>query len=1144
MKTRLAVLLFIISTASATYAQNAARGNFSENSVLADGAWYKIATVQQGVYKLTYDNLKQLGVSEPFSSQNFRLYGNGGAMLPEKNASSRYDDLIENAVQVYDGGDGLIDQGDYVLFYGQSSVKWNYNPILHNFEHQQHYYSDTVFYFISFDKGPGKRIVQYPEIIDAPGLSVNKYNEHLYHEQELRNLLKSGKIWLGESFDENTQQFFNFIFTGISHDDMAKVRVSFTARSMAKSALTVETSGISRCDSINQIPSSSNAEYAKSLVSSLSFLPDSDTLTVKITYHKTDSTALSWLNYIEAEALRNLVYNGEQFVFHNIQTIGIPVSEFVIAAGNNPVKIWNISDFINIMEMPLTIQGAEASFRAYTDSLTAYIAFDSNNLLAPVLIGSVANQNLHGLPQANMLIISHSDFLDEAAVLAAFHNNNGMSVNITRVDQVYNEFSSGSQDVTALRDFIRMFYERETDDSANSLKYVLLFGDGSYDMKNRLANNTNIIPTWQTLNSLVPTGSYVSDDFFGMLDPAEGENLSGKLDIGIGRFPVVNSLQAATVVEKCIRYGTRQNLVNHEPGDGQISNYDPWRNNVLIVADDEDANLHFKQAEKLVQAIDSLDKNINFTKVYLDAYKQVSTPFGVKFPDANEAINSRIEQGTLMFNYFGHGGEAGLAAENIVTLAEIGQYTNFYNLPVFVTATCEFSRFDNPEYFSAGEHLLLSEKGGGIALFSTTRVAYAHSNEVLSQNLIKSTFINSAEEKVRFGDMIKNAKNSCPAGIYMQNFTLLGDPALEFAIPEYEIVTDEVISDTLLSAGDTIHNCRTLTIKGHISDAAGNVLEGFNGTLFPFVYDKPYRCFTLANDAQYSYSAPFLVQNTVLYKGNISVVNGLFEFTFFVPKNISFGSGYGKISYYARDQWDDARGVLDSLFLLNSGNNADTDILGPDISAWLEDANFKDGDYTSANPPLFLNFHDTSGINCYGLGFGKEITLILDDDEHNPVFLNDVYIPDMNTYTSGSIEYQLNNLSYGPHKLLIRASDLLDNTSEKEVRFDVLTPEDIRVGGVYNYPDPVNAYTCFHIEHNLSIDAMEYTITVYDIAGRKAAELSGTVPPAYYKPLEICWDAVSLKGEPLQKGFYSYQVVLTDAAGRKRQAADKMIIIK
>ncbi len=1119
--------------------------SFVPVSVLAEGNWFKIATTSDAVYKLTYSDLMASGALPPFKAVDFRLFGNGGSMLPEKNSVPRFDDLIENSVLVIDGGDGYIDLNDYILFYGVGTSGWIFNPGAQTFHHQINYYSDSTFYYFTFDRGPGKRILPYPSISAVPDITVNSYNHLVFHELDSVNLLKSGKQWLGEVFNDPSPRFFNFILSDLSDTAETVADISLMARSVQATAFQVNVNGISSPVSILPVDGNLNSEYAKMGSVHLGFIPNSDTIKIQIAYDQPESSSLGWLNYIELAAVRKLVYRQEQIKFRNIQTIGNNISQFNIDNSGNVFQVWHLADSGNISQMQLITNGNSSTFKANSASLSEFIAFDQNNAGHVALLGPVPNQNLHGLPQAEFVIVTHPLFLAQANQLADFHRNYDLlSAAVATTQQIYNEFSSGKQDPAAIRDFVRMFYERGENDTLHRVQYLLLFGDGSYDMKHRIPQNTNLIPTWQTANSVLPISSYVSDDFFGMLDSLEGDELYGDIDVGVGRFPVSTSAEADILVAKSMRYGIPQDLMENAYENGLVSNFDSWRNKICFIADDEDGNLHFNQTEKMVNMLDSITHNLNVNKIYLDAYNQVHTPSGDRYPDVNTDIDKNIKNGSLLINYVGHGGEYGLASESILTFSEIGKYNNFLNLPVFVTATCEFSRYDNPELVSAGEKILLHPNGGGIAMFSTTRIAFAHSNEIVNRNLLKTAFTPNHTDKVRFGDIIKASKNLCGNGVYKENFTLLGDPALSLAIPQYNIVTEKIMSDTIDISGDTIFNSRVITVKGFIADRNGYKQDWFNGKLYPSVYDKPITIATLANDNSQSYIAPFQLQQNLLYQGNSTVKDGEFSFSFFAPSDITFGDGFGKIIYYAKSPFFDAHGVSDSLLLKNNGFSNVPDILGPDIDLFMEELTFKDSGETSVNPVLYAFLHDTSGINAYGIGIGHEIIAELDDGFNAPYFLNPYFIQEADRYTSGKITYRFYGLSYGLHKLKLSASDLLNNKGGSEIYFNVKSPSDIELGGIYNYPDPVWDHTTFYIQRNMSTDIMFLKISILDITGKLCAEINRDILPDTYKPIQIFWDATNANGQPLSKGFYTYTVTLSDENGKIRQKADKMVIIK
>ena len=542
-----------------------------------------------------------------------------------------------------------------------------------------------------------------------------------------------------------------------------------------------------------------------------------------------------------------------------------------------------------------------------------------------------------------------------------------------------------------------MLYDRAS--SENEIpRYLLLFGDGSYDNKSNDINNTNFILTYQSENSINPAYSFVTDDFFGLLDDNEG-GATGLLDVGIGRFPVKSVEEAQSMIDKVLNY-TNVNTM----GD--------WRNSLCFIADDEDNNIHMKNANALTTLIDTTYPEYIIEKIFLDAYPQISTPNGERYPEVNTAINNKINKGTLIINYIGHGNELKLAHENILGINDIASWENMDKLPLFITATCEFSRFDDigrnssgeiTQPTSAGEHILLNQNGGGIALLSTTRLVYSDLNFILNQNFYKYVF--QRDKNYRLGDVLRLTKIISGASHNKRNFTLLGDPALQLAYPKNIIITDSINGKNISVNIDTLKALSQVKISGYIEASNGIRLNDFNGTISPVVFDKVTTLSTLSNDGTPKMN--FDVQNNILYKGKASVTNGNFSFTFIIPKDISYNLGFGKISYYAHNNNYDAHGYCKNILIGGSADSLITDNRGPSINLYMNNKNFVFGGITDENPILLAFVKDGYGINTVGSGIGHDITAILDNNPSNLIVLNDYYESDINSYRSGKIEYQL-----------------------------------------------------------------------------------------------------------------------------------------
>ncbi len=633
----------------------------------------------------------------------------------------------------------------------------------------------------------------------------------------------------------------------------------------------------------------------------------------------------------------------------------------------------------------------------------------------------IENQNLHGAGPRDMIIITHPLFREQADRLAAFHEErDNLTVLVTEIGDVYNEFSSGAQDITAIRNFMKLLYDSAP--AGEEPRYLLLFGDASFDYKDRIENNSNYVPTWEDEESLVIVYSIASDDYYGFLD-GPGDNM---LDIGIGRLPVQTVEQAIVAVDKIIHYATNTSLTMKD-----------WRNYVCFVADDEDGNLHLRQAEEMAAFIDTNYGVYNIDKIYVDAFPQVSTPGGQRAPDVNKAINSRIDKGSLIMNYTGHGGEVGWGHERFLENSDINSWTNYDHMPIFITATCEFSRYDDPERVSAGEYAYLNPQGGAIAMFTTARATFGGSNFNLNTALFDYMFELNGEEYYRFGDLIRLAKNNGGVDGNDKKFILLGDPALHLAYPMHDVVTTRINNEEVSSTPDTLQALSKITVEGEVINPLGGG-DGFSGTLYSIVYDKPSKVTTLATDPT-SYVNTFDFQNNVLYKGKAQVNDGKFSFTFIVPKDIAYQYGFGKISYYAANETEDAHGFYRNILVGGLDQLAEPDVNGPSVELFINDEYFAFGGITDENPDMLAFVSDASGINTVGTGIGHDIVAILDGNTDKPIILNDFYESDLNSYTSGTIRYPFHNLEEGLHTLSLKVWDVFNNSAEAYLEFTVVS---------------------------------------------------------------------------------------------------------
>jgi len=1118
---------------------------YPEESVLASGNWYKVCVKDDGVYKLEYDDLISLGIpASTIDKSTIQIFGNGGGMLPESNSEQKITDLKENAIWISGNNTGNFNTGDHILFYGQSPHRWKYNEENDLFTKQLHYYSNETCYFITYGQEQGKRINEQNSLETPHDITVTDFYDYHHHEQELRNLTGSGKIWYGELFEVTLSRDFSFDFPGIKTNAPAQIMVNAAARSSNSSGFMISSQGNTSNFTIGNINIFNyTGIYARNATGHLTVPSPTENLEINLTYNNSAAGSTGWLNYITVNYMRHLAFQTGQLSFRNPSAKAAGnVAEYQIGNMSAELRIWDITDPLNISEQQYNLQGSTGVFRAPSDYLHEFILFEQQDYLAPKLSGSVDNQNLHAAQVHDLIIVVPSSFREQAERLADFRrNHDNLSVLIVTPQQIYNEFSSGIPDISAIRNFMKMFYDRGFE-SGDYPRYLLLFGNGTYDNKDMLGHGGNFIPTFQTLESFNPSSSYITDDFFGLLDDHEGEDAFGAIDLGIGRLPVRTPDEARFIVDKLIRYNQR--IEGLEPGTndprfaGVISNYADWRNKITLIGDDEDSNIHLNQSERIAKYIDESHPVFNVEKIYLDAYQQQTLAGGSRYPEVNNAINNRLNQGALLINYIGHGGVNGLAHERILTFEDILSWNNLYNLPVFMTATCEFSSFDQPDAndLSAGVRVFLKPDGGASALFTTTRLAYSHSNFTLNDAFMRNAFVPMENgELPRLGDLIRISKVESSSAGTLKNFVLLGDPSMQMAYPKYKAITTEI--------PDTISALQKVTIKGEVLTPEGIKAQDYSGVIFPTVYDKTTTLKTLANDPGSSESE-FNLQNRTIFKGMASVEHGEFEFSFIVPKDITYITGQGKISYYFDDGHAiDGCGYYDDFIVTGTSSDGITDTSGPGIEIFMDNENFASGGKTSPNPLLIAHLSDESGINTTGQ-IGHDIVAFLNNDSGNPVILNNYYQTRKNNFTEGIVIYPFHNLEKGTYTLELRAWDALNNVSSETIEFVVDAAPGINIEKLVNVPNPFRESTNFIFDHNKPATEMFVQIEIFSLNGQLVKSIESNIYASGFNIPPIEWDGRDEGGTLLENGIYIFRVRVSTENDGEIQKNEKLIILR
>jgi len=1114
---------------------------YKATSVLASGNWFKISVPDEGVYKIDVSFLNSLGITGNIPSAQIRIFGNAGGIVPESNSTKPIDDLEENAIWVEDGGDGTINGTDYILFFARGPHHWIKDSLNKRFVHHKNIYSDRAFYFVTIG-GNGLRIPTQIGAMPAP-TTVTSFDERYFHELDTVNFLSSGKEWFGEEFSSFPGRSLSRSFQLPLSDllpQQATIVTNLAARSinvLSRFAISINNLQTQQI-SIPPIGTGVYDLFAQQIQQTDNFLLTGNVASVSVNYTQGSFNSQGWINWFEFFARRNLAISSDkQLLFRDWNTVGVNAAQYVISNANTSIQVWDVTDDLRPVKMNTSFSASQIRFSNDAQQLREYVCF-STNLLVPKVEGRVANQNLHNATEKDLLIITSPDILQEAQRLAQFHQQkSNLRTLVVTTDQVFNEFSSGTPDPTAIRDFVKMYYDRYRSTWNQTGKYLLLFGKASFDYKYRVTNNTNKVPAYESVNSLDPLSTYTSDDFYGFLDDNEDINSSliiNQLDIGIGRIPAKNLEEAKNFVDKVLEC--------HSPDA-----LGPWRNNLDFIADDEDNNLHLHDAEVLTATVSSTAPIFNSRKIYLDIFRQERGSAGGRYPQANAVINSNIYNGTLLWNYSGHGGSTRLAEEVVLDQQTVNNWNNRYRLPLFITATCDFAPYDNPLHNSLGENLLVRPKTGAIALMTTTRVVFAFSNRIINNNYLRFALQPDINGQYKtLGAAVMAAKNytyqTSADIINNRKFTLLGDPAMNLGFPTNKVKINKVNGKEVSSQTDTLSATESVLMEGEVNNIAGNLLNNFQGTAYLSLFDKPTSVTTLANDPT-SQQVQVQHQESILFKGKASVHNGKFSFRFKIPRDINYQFANGKISLYAQDGTSDGNGFSNDIVIGGISATASNDNQGPEIKAFLNDDKFVNGSITNTSPVLLIELADSSGINTGNSGINHDIIATLDNNNNQYFVLNNFYETELDNFQKGSVRFQLPELTAGHHSLKIKAWDVLNNSNEYILDFSVVNNAELRIEHVLNYPNPFTTKTFFWFEHNHPATDLNVKIEIFTIAGRLIKTISQTINTTGNRSNEIEWDGKDDYGQKIDKGVYVYRLRVKTTNGKTANKWEKLVIL-
>ena len=1128
-----AVLLAIVLLSQAVSATAHDMSHYCDTSRLATGKWVKVAVPESGIYQITSSDASKWGFND---LSRVRVFGFGGAPINDTLRITIPDDLPQVPV---------LRTGERILFYAQGPTtwKWSNNDLI--YIQQQHPYSTQGYYFITEDSSIPDLTTQQ---LNTPptGAVVNTFTERLFHEEELVNPGETGRVLLGEDFTSTGTQSFKFTLDGLIDGTEVRVLTRFCAKTLVNgSSVSFKYNGnnIAGSATIKGITASDPNHYHYNVASALKTFNMSGTreLTYSVIYNPGGTVNLARLDYITLGYLRALDLTGKSSLAFGLKSDGN--TQYELSGASASTHVWDVTNSRTPQEMSVSLDGSKAHFSLDGKSRREVIAFnESGSFPSPTFSADIDNQSIHGREIPDMIIIAPSEFMPQAHQLAALHEDiDSMRVLVVEQTKVFNEFSSGTPDALAYRMLCKYFYDRGTDDQGHKLGYLLLMGNGYCD--NRLITNAGKalrypkLLVWESLASEDEMKSYTSDDFFGYLQDNSIAGVNGRMTIAVGRIPARSATDASIAVSKIIKYATQ-------------ADYGNWKNTMLNVADNEDDNgsNHWKHGEDVVQTVlANGGENVNFNRVFLDNFEEKSDGSGSKFPEARKKMFKVLTEGTLWWNYCGHGGPSGWTNDGLLVTSDVENKLFYSHQPILFAATCEFSRHDGTSP-SSGENMFFNPNGGCVAMFCPPRLVYMSDNRFLNITAAQKMYKRDNNGQImRLGDLLVYAKNNTSNGRENSlRYHLYGDPAMRPAMPQLKAVIDKINGNDVDPEIMPVFEARqTMNITGHIENLAGLKQTDFNGLIESTLYDcEKSVSFIGANDIVYTYEER---QNKLALNVN-RVNNGEFFFNITIPSEVTVNYDNYRpslVSLYAYDpdKKIEATGSCDDFYIYGYDESVVADTIGPDISYMgLNSSSFKDGDRVNESPLFIASVSDESGINFSNAGIGHNMTLTLDGN---------ITYSDVSSYytaieaekgSAGNINYGFSNLSNGHHTLKLKVWDVFNNSSEKTITFNVMSGLKPEIDEIKAFPNPAATSTTFLVTHNRPDATVTITIEVFNLMGQRMWSTTQSGRSSMFSSFPITWDLSDYSGSRLPRGIYMYRATITTDGHQESTKTKKLAI--
>lgn len=1103
-------------------------------SVLATGSWVRFEAPEEGIYKIDRSTFSSFGFDpSAVDPRTVKIYNNGGKVLPENPEAVRPVDLVENAIIFIGQDDGIFNDGDYILFYGRGSSFRDFNPSSGKVDRFNHPYSDKNYYWITFGGNPGKRIHDEPGLNDNADYIQTTTKAFVDFEVDNINLANSGREFFGDDFSQSVPSR-TYINKLDNRDNSFPINYKFRLANASQNSLPISVYENNSLIYNGSMQGYGNQQYwvgyPDTFQTSFNNAITDDRSVLKIEISPSSVTQTAYLDYFEITFTKQLKPVDNKIIFLSPDSGGI-VEYYLSGFPSSNIKVYDVSDYsdVKLITNFIMISGGDCRFRMLetAGTIRKYIAIGNDQLLPPVNSESISNSNLRGIEDgAKFIIITHKNFKDAADRLQTYRQNEAripMSTKVVEVDQIYNEFSCGMMDVSAIRDFLRYAY----DNWQTTPEYVMLMGNGTYDYKNIIGFGDNFIPTWQSRESLrliYGYDSYSTDDFYMRIIGNDSQP-----DLMVGRLTARNLQAAQDYVSKVIFYE-------------QNSDIGTWRNLITLVADDgltlngNDGAEHTAPSETLANSI--IPKSFDLRKIYLADYPAVITGNGRRKPGVNVDIIKTLNEGTLIINYIGHGNPELWAHEHVFDRVTSFPQLNNDRYFFLCAATCDFGYFDIPNFESSAEELLFYPNKGSVSSFSSARLVFSGSNHTLN-SLLLTNILKSQRDTLNLPKPIGYAIFKTKQDRYSindQKFHLLGDPTLRLMMPEYFGSIDSIngqplIADVQIKALGLIH------ITGTILKPDSSKWNEYNGEGLLTVFDSERSKFL--EEINYTVKIP----GGIIFRGRVSVINGEFSADFVVPKDISYENKNGKIIFYFYDPVSDGIAYTNKIIVGGTDTTAVNDGNGPDIDILFDNAEFRNAYLVGPEPNMIVKLSDETGLNTTGTGVGHNLEGILNEDDANPIDLSSYFTGGLDAGgREGEVNYKFSRLDNGDYNILVKAWDVFNNFSSESSYFTVVNSDELVIRDVYNYPNPFVSNTTFTFQQNLT-EPIDVKIKIYTIAGRMIREIEKN--NIVQKFVKVDWDGRDGDGDFIANGTYLYKIIVKTTDGAYSESVlGKLAVIK